>query len=435
MSPVALSPAVSNSRAGGPRAGFTAIELMVAITTSLIVCAGAYTLARTSLEVFQQEARMNAAQYNNVMGMNRLVTDIKRAGFQTSPDAETDAQVCVAPGAIEGELLKAVAVFEGASAYGAATGVGAMVDYPALPAEVTGPENNREPDRIRLSGNYAGSDRFRLGTVDLAGDMISVQVDQLPVQRIFREFKLAGAPTFCAAFPVGGMARIVDAGNRSRFITIADCQDPPNAALSNYESILITAVDIPNGMGCGEASDGYINPVGVIDYAPMRLTAADAAAHGFGPLLTTLMDQDLALAGIVGDASRLALVRRELLADGSVRPNTATIAADFVADLNFNGRFAQNPLNPGALTFADFNAGTKIGAVPRNQVRSLGVRLTTRSRNPDRQAAPAAPTEDQALPRFEVFPALATNRTRFARVRTFYNEVTITNLQGIPPWP
>ncbi|MBK8936683.1 MAG: prepilin-type N-terminal cleavage/methylation domain-containing protein [Polyangiaceae bacterium] len=419
----------------GSRRGFTAVELMVAITTALVVCAGAYSLAKTSLEAFQQEARMNAAQYNNVMGMNRLVTDIKRAGFQTSPDAATDAQVCVVPGATQSALLRAVNVTEGATGYGVGTGVGALVDYPTLPVEVTGLTNRRAPDRIRLSANYATSERFKFGAVDLAGDRISVQVDQLPVQRVFKEFQFAGAPSFCAMFPAGNLARIVDAANRSRFIEVAACADPVNGAGSNYQTILITAVDIPNGLGCGEATDGFINPVNVIDYAPMRLTAATAAAHGFGPTLTALMDQDAAIAGIVGDNSRLALVRRELLANGAPRPNTATIAADYVADLNFNGRFATDPLNPSTLTFADFNAATPIGNVPDNQVRALGVRLTTRSRYPDRTAAPAAPTEDQALPRFEVFQAAATNRNRFARVRTFYNEVTISNLQGIPPWP
>jgi Tfp pilus assembly protein PilE len=159
----------------GSRRGFTAVELMVAITTALVVCAGAYSLAKTSLEAFQQEARMNAAQYNNVMGMNRLVTDIKRAGFQTSPDAATDAQVCVVPGATQSALLRAVNVTEGATGYGVGTGVGALLDYPVLPVEVTGLTNRRAPDRIRLSANYATAERFKLGAVDLAGDRISVQ--------------------------------------------------------------------------------------------------------------------------------------------------------------------------------------------------------------------------------------------------------------------
>src|SRR6185436_20023862 len=81
----------SNRRGSAPRRrGFTAVELMVAVTAAMMVCAGAYTLAKTSLEVFQQEARMNAAQFSNVMGMNRLTTDIKRAGYMMTPDANGD---------------------------------------------------------------------------------------------------------------------------------------------------------------------------------------------------------------------------------------------------------------------------------------------------------------------------------------------------------
>ncbi|NUP05092.1 MAG: hypothetical protein HOW73_03410 [Polyangiaceae bacterium] len=423
-------PDTHRSSASSPsaRAGFTAVELMVAITTSLIVCAGAYTLAKTSLEVFQQEARMNSAQFNNVMGMNRLSTDIKRAGFQTSPDADTDLQVCAPPtGALAG-LLKAVNVFEGAD-----SGTYGSGDYLGLPSMVTGPENNRAPDRIRLAANYTTSDKYRLGPVDMTGNKISVQVDQLAVQRIFHDARLAGGNEFCSAFPAGGIARLVDAANRTRFIEVASCATTDNTDATNYASITITAVNIPVGTGCGEATQGYINPVNVIDYVPVHLTNLNATSQGLGTTIQTLLTQESTNAGVTGDESRMMLVRRALGANGAILPNSTTIEADYLVDLNFSARYASDALQPNTHQFADFEA---VGAIPENQVRSLGIRMTTRSRFADRaeRGFTVVPNASQPLPRFEAFTSTATNRMRFARVRTFFTEVAISNLQGVVPW-
>ncbi|NUP09351.1 MAG: hypothetical protein HOW73_25135 [Polyangiaceae bacterium] len=424
----------------GARRGFTAVELMVAITCSLIVCAGAYTLASTSLEIFQHEARMNAAQFSNATGANKLVTDIKRAGFMTSADATSDVGVCVRPSASSplGRLLKAANVEEGtdAATYGATSAFGGLPAYPALPGEVTDAlTNDRHPDRLRLTGNYSMTDRLKLGAVDIAAGKVGVEVDQLAVQRIFRDARdpqIAG-PEICEFFRAGTVIRLVDAAHRARFTEIAACvaEDNSTSPPTNYAKVVLTATAIPSGAACGELTGGYVNPVDIIDYAPMHLTAGTATTQGIGPNLATLMDQDVAVAGTVGDGSRLALVRRELSADGSVRPNTALIVADYVADLNFTARAANDPLTPNVLTPVAFDA---VGAVPENRIRTLGVRLSTRTRNPDRAVAPPVPARNQPITRFNVFPSAATNRTKWARVRTIYVEANLQNLLGATPW-
>ncbi len=413
------------------RRGFTAVELMVAVTAAMVVCAGAYTLARTSLEVFQQEARMNAAQFSNVMGMNRLTTDLKRAGYMMSPEAANDPNVCAKPTGDAATLLFAVSVQEGkngTSTYSAAS----VADLPDLPVEVTGLGNNRQPDRVRVVGNYAIAESFKLANVDLdaTSRLIAIEVDQLSVQRIFRD-SLNGGRDFCSYFPAGSVSRLVDNAGKSRFIEVSACATVVNATKSNYSSLKITAVAIPTGPTCGELSGGYINPINIIDYAPIHLTPALAAGQGLGPTLQGVMDQDVAIAGIVGDGSRMELLRRELDLAGDVIPGTAEIVADYVVDLNFSGRIAADPTKPHQLTPIAFEA---IGDQPQNQVRQLGVRLSTRARNPDRDNAPNPPAVDQPLVRFRVFPVAATNRTQWARVRTFFSEVNITNLNGIVPW-
>jgi len=421
----------SSGRSAELRRGFTMVELMVAITAAMVVCAGAYTLARTSLDVFQQEARMNAAQFSNVMGMNRLTTDIKRAGYMMTPDAVGDPNVCAKPTSLPlTELLFAVNVQEGDPTSAAYSG--ATIPAPNLPPAVVDAANNRNPDRLRVAGNYAIAERFKLGNVDAdpTSQLINIEVDQLAVQRIFRD-SLSGGPGFCSYFPNNGLARLVDNAGLTRYIEIVGCAPTTNGDGSNYATLQLTAASMPTGPGCGELSGGYINPINIIDYAAMNLTQAEALAEGMGTQLAALMTQDAAIAGVVGDASRMELVRRQLKADGSIR--TAEIVADYVVDLNFQGRVANTPLTPHVLTTVPFTG--QIGTQPQNRIRQLGVRLSTRARNPDRMVAPnPGPDKDTPLTLFRVFPTAATQRLAWARVRTFYSDVNITNLNGIIPW-
>lgn len=419
-----------HSKKRGRRAGFTAAELMLAITAAMTVCAGAYMLAKSSLDVFQQEARMNAAQFANVSGMNRLTTDAKRAGYLSSADAATDPNVCAASGlGIEARIV-AANVFEFSSPSTYAGGL-----YPALPGVVT-TTNKRNPDRLQLSGNFSTSEKFKMLNVDSALGKISIDPFQLSVQRIFRESTENGGtgPTICQYFAANQIIRMLDNMGKSRFNVVSTCTVEPSPPTVQYDKITLqlAAAPIPSLAGCGELTNGYVNPVNIIDYVPIHLDAANSAAHGIGTTLAQLMDQDSTIAGVTGDQSRLALVRRELNGVGAIVPNSSEVVADYLVDLNFSGRVANNINKPNELTTMRFDE--KIGTAAKNRVRALGIRLTTRSRYADREGAPVAPNEDQPLQKFEVFDATATNRFRFARVRTMFSEVSISNLMGAVPW-
>ncbi|MFO0553127.1 MAG: hypothetical protein U0271_32365 [Polyangiaceae bacterium] len=424
------------------RAGFTAVELVVAVTTGLMVAAGAYMLAKTSLDVFQQEARMNAAQFSNLMGMNRLTTDIKRAGYQTSPLAETDTvNVCVPPtDDVLKEMLTAVRVFEGNGGtnglarvtYGG-TSAPSAPDYPDLDGDLTA-TNNRFPDRLRLSGNFTTSEIFHLGNVELATGKIAIQVDQLSVQRVFRDLA-GGGPDICDIFWANGVphiARLLDPGGKARFLRVVNCSSTPGTG--NYSEVIVTTDPIPSGPSCtADPSGGYLNPVNFVDYAAMNLNGLTASDFGLPASTQAVIDEDAALAGFIGSNTRLSLVRRELDADGNPIPESGEIVADYVADLNFSARVT-NASPPYVLTPAPFET---LDAVPPQRIRALGVRLTTRARNPDRETGhdPAAPpSPDQPLQSFHVFGAGAVLRYRYARVRTLFTEVSIPNLAGVTPW-
>lgn len=422
------------------RRGFTAVELISAITASLVVSAAAYTLARTSLSVFQQEARMNSAQFSNIMGMNRIATDAKRAGYQSSPDPGTDAvSLCDTPPAPLDQLLTAVRVTDSTSGGNVPGGV--LPAYPVFPPEVMAGENVRMPDRVRFAGNYSTSERFKLANV-VAGVM-AIECDQLSVQRVFNGAQ-AGGPGICALFPLGGVIRVVDPTGKGQFATVAACVAVPNGTTS-YQSVQLTVNGLNAGTCTTDVSQGYVNPVNIIDYflTNLEASAASNTALGLPPTITTPLSggpgygvEDPGLAGVTGEPSRMTLIRRQLSGTGAPIPLTGEIVADYVADLKFSARVA-TPAVVGLTRVElvdNLNDTSVATGFPPNRLRSLGIRLTTRARNPDRVEGPIPADANAPLTLFHVFPPLAVARNRYARVRTMNMEVSLPNLGAFLPW-
>jgi len=401
------------------------------------VAAGAYSLARTSLTVFQQEARMNGAQFSNIMGMHRLASDAKRAGYQSSPDPATDpASMCTVPPAPLDTLLTAVRITDST----AGGGVPNSPNYPAWPVAVTDPENDRAPDRVRFAGNYTTSERFKLANV--VANTIAVECDQLSVQRVFNNAQTGGVG-FCAMFPPGAVVRVVNPAGKAQFVPVVGCAEVPNGVIS-YTSLTLTVAGLNAGGCTTDVSQGYLNPVDVVDYflTNLNASAADNTLLGLPNSITNPSSllpadafgfEDPNLAGITGEPSRMTLVRRRLSATGLPIVASGEIIADYVADLKFSARVA----TPGAagLTQIDFPGSLNLPAGELNRVRTLGIRLTTRARNPDRAEGPLpAPGPDAPLTLFHVFPTGSVARYKYARVRTMFMEVNLPNLGAYLPW-
>ncbi len=439
MSPVRSS-GLRRVRRGGRR-GFTAVELVTAVAASMAVAAAAYMLARTSLNVFQQEARMNAAQYSNMMAMNRLMTDVRRAGYQSSPDAGTDTtSLCSAPANPLDDLLVAVRVTDSDHAAGPAPATGP--GYQVMPGAFTDAANVRDVDRVRFSGNYTTAERFKLANVDVSGGVLALDVDQLAVQRVFNE-AVTGGPGICGLFPGNGIVRVVDPSGKAQFVQLVAAPCVANKTATEYTQVQLTVTGL-GASGCiTDPSQGYVNPIDVVDYSLVSLSAmaqADRLAYGFPNSIggssadaVAFAEEDVGLAGITGEDSRVRLVRRRLNGDGDPIANSAEIVADYVADFKITAR-SQATLG-GALTFHDF--GADLNGVPPNQLRAVGVRLTTRAKNPDRrdQSGAVPASGDVPLATFRVFGGAAVARFQYARVRTMYNEVSLPNLAAFVPWP
>lgn len=450
---------------------------MIAVTAGLAVSAAAYMLSKTSLDVFQAEARMNAAQFSGMMGMNRLTADIKRAGFQTSLEITRDPAVCERPpgGDSLRTVLNGVRINDGVApnTYSNAGFVGAGLGTAAPLRDL--PDafalNNRVPDHLVVSGNFSASSNFRVAAVNVTSGEVRLDVAQLPVQRLALSER-AGGQGICDVFggapvpnatpataddvrPVSAarpmILRLSSKDGQHRFARVTNCVSLPTPLAptdEQYTSVVLTVVaPLPNSAPCIDATTAgteafYVNPVNVVEYALVPVhgptsVEADPAALGLPAAMSGpngFAAEDAALragtADIGGTRSRVALLRRELDANALVVAGTAEIVADYVVDLNFSARAVN-----GAGVAYDVPFEGNIDANPPNELRSLGVRLSTRARTPDRTIGQAVlPAANEVLGRFQVGDPATVGSNSFARVRTMFSQITLPNFSG-PAFP
>ncbi len=424
--------------------GFTLVELMVAISTGMTVALAAFLLAKVSLGSFQQDARVNNAQHSAVMAMNRLVADVKRAGFMSTPDASSDNNICQRNSLPTNQraLLIGANVFEGKAGGGNFYNVAAYGTTPnnTLPVLATGPENNRQPDRLRIAGNFMTTERLIFRSVNEGSNTINLAVDTNAMQRIFRDSP-AGGQTACRLFPNNRILRLVDAKKMDSYVRIASCSETMAGSYLGSVTIVYTnfAGSLPRVSGvCGVAegnAGGTVNTVNVVEYSVQQVAPGTLGVHGLQASMASIVGWDAALAPTTGEDTRMDLLRREIDATGAVVANSGEVIAEWVADFKLRAWFTQGTgeILSGRLFDTGFDkedASPGAEPPPPQRIRSLGIRLTTRSREPDRERrlGAAAPGPTAPLDRFEVFPTSTPRKNRMARVRTMYTEVSLPNL-------
>jgi prepilin-type N-terminal cleavage/methylation domain-containing protein len=433
------------------RRGFTLVELMVAVATGLTVGLAAFLLAKVSLGAFQQDARVNNAQHAVLMAMNRITADVKRAGFMSTPNAAADDNICqrsTLPAA-QSALLVAADVYEGRPGSGNYLGVDAYGAAPnnALPAVVTGLENNRVPDRLRVSGNYMTTERIRYRLVQAAANTVDIAIETNAVQRIYRDSPPSGAgQTICRMFPANRIMRLVDGKKKDTYVRITGCNEAEaggylTSASVNFAPLAAAVPNVPGVCGVRNGNEaGTMNTVNIIEYSlqqvPQPFGATELDAQGLPASAASLVRWDNGpLALTTGEDTRMDLLRRELDANGNVILGTGEVVAEWAADFKLRMTYASaagQAMNT-LLVDSGFDKDNAAGEPPPPQrIRSLGIRLTTRSREPDRQSRQAGvPVFTDPLDRFEVFPSGTIRKNRMARVRTMYTEVSLPNLAGV----
>jgi prepilin-type N-terminal cleavage/methylation domain-containing protein len=438
----------------GSSRGFTLVELMVSMTAGLLVAGAAMVLARGASRTFQQEVRITSAQLATTLGMSRLAADLQRASFLSSPNVRRDPTVCQSDASFPFDdwssvpglgALSGISIVEGGSVSDAANG--------SIQQSV---DNGFNPDSLVIGGSFSATEPFdtRLIQKEVAGSYtVYLAIDSGPLARA-RTAQGEGGEPICATvlapnvgiFRVGRFLRI-DTGEKFQYGLINDCTDTGT-------EVVITLAGTPklyieDELQCGMVGLGRhrVNPV-----SRVRWTLRNLRGHArYGVLVAPPADATEALMSGDGDPAsqnqpgRTELVRVELDANGDeiedrddANPalSTLEVVAEYAVDLKFGVTSTLvNDTAPTVVRREIGNSGGYVIAQPNSdpaafpeRIRSIGVRLSTRARVPDRNQ-PLTGGLVGNIGRFQLTGV--PGETTYARMRTLQAEIALQNQSGV----
>jgi len=408
------------TRARG-RAGFTLVELMVALTGGLFISLAVFALARDSGRFYQRETRLANATVSGLIGFERLRADLGRAGFLSSPNVFRDPRLCGSPDGTWPLALRNLASIQLTTP---------AASYAALTA------NGRTPPVITLAGSYSSPDVYGAKVVP-SGNTVIFELSTKEAAGALRRLGSSAMPdtlTMQAAFPTEHALRIVQNGKQYYGQIVGAAGGAQPTVTINTQPAIQFRSGSPIGCGLSDvvgsgASTPAINVVNFIQYA-VRPPQTPLAIAGYQNLFTNSADAP-------GEAGRTELTRVELNINGQAIDGTEEIVAEYAVDLNVQLTAVTSTTgccdpNLGLLSPTDPLFPTFTGAVfntlnTPELIRSVRVRLGVRSREADRTATVANPA-NQGMFRFNIGSGTAET---FARVRTFQADVVLHNQADI----
>ncbi len=397
----------------GLRAGYTLVELLIAILITSIVVGALYNISRTATEGFNQQQRAAEMQLRLRFAMEQLRADVARAGYMASPNTAMDPAVCPRPTA----ALQAVTVTRDASA-------------------VPNPTSNvfLNPVVLRMVGNYVTADEYLVAGITVAGGIGEVQLQNQTPQWA----RVTSVTEFNRVFLPPGqrrMLRITSPTGAVQFVQVtAGVYETSGSAVLPRLSVTPAPALVGDGLGSGASSCGIaglgvgatVAPITMVEYFIGNVAGA----------MPDLYPTDATAAALKTD-----LLRREYNLQPAVTliPGSLRIVGEYAVDFDIALAVDDgNPIGSLAGTVAlrgiDFRDGqidtllasaASSGAARPQRARALTVRLSIREREQDRDFSwiiRSAATE--ALTRFRVF----TDRPGASRVRTLTAEVGLPNL-------
>lgn len=443
-----ISPALA--RASGQR-GFTLVELLVAMAAGLVVSLAAFLLSKNATRFFQNETRASASHLAATIGLNRLAADLQRAAYLSTPNILADPEVCEVPATPIGlRRLAGISIRRQGSVFLNLADLGQSI------------ANDMWPDSIVIGGSLSSTELFEFRNIsDASGDLVVVlNPNSGAVQRTLVRANGSGQGLL-QIFAPDRILRVMVRGQthfQYGVIESANVQgDPPTLIAITLKSPpgLPTLVDLDRcGVtpGGNTGDGGWVNVVNRVRYEIRSLVGTP-----YDPLVTPITPQQ------TGDGGRTELVRVELDDRDVPIPNTLELIAEYAVDLKFGISTATEAGNPNvtdpqiqrfpitatdnATVYATAAANDQPGASPQ-RVRSLQVRLATRTRAPDRDVGFDVGPDGRRL-RFLIPGIVAGINTLadtasagpqrvdtppvFARMRTLYADIALPN-QAYVPW-
>jgi type II secretory pathway pseudopilin PulG len=457
------------------RAGFTLVELTIALVAGLIVALGIVGLSREATRTFNEEVRSSAAEAALRSAVDRLRADLARAAYMSTGNILSDPMTAKAPTsplafantAPPGiKQLAALALFDGGS-----TSNGLPLSALQSPAIA--------PDVLLIAGNMTCAEQFDVQMI-IPPSGSCQQILLSPVSPAIYRVAAAGIATpagsqalnnVFAPSPDGGtlhqyMVRLLDDTGHTQYL--ATCLTPPGGQVAGITGgqpyVWIDSTDTPiqtaqstkgvGGVSGYAAGRAWVNPIQWVRWEITSTTQEQTAMQQFsnglgGTLASTTVDTnkyDLirSYADVAGAASGSSTVGLPAIA------TTSEVVAEYAIDLDFAftvDTTIAGPTQPNVISFPfedtrNVTWGATIANLnpppstpPTNQgpqrIRLVRSRIVTRAAMPDRSVnipVTQFPNEE-FMYRYCIIPPCTINDTslKWARARTITAEVSLAN--------
>lgn len=406
-------PSRARARRRRRRSGFTLVELMVALSGGLILSISVFALSRDVSRYYQQETRIAGATLAGVSGFQRLAGELALAGHLSTGNITTDPRVCNRPDATWPAAMRRL------------TAITTDENAAAIAGTELGPGGaNTQPQTVTISGAISVPEVFTTRTVAANADgtwQVFLDLGTASARRVgLSEVGGAGVDAqnlqvMSSMFMSGTTGRILRLrrGGQDQYVLVGSVGTSPGQAFINLAAAPALRRTAAGGSQCGISDLGEQMAVSVINIV----------RYDIRPLVGDANYKSLFDASGVGkvpfEAGRAELVRVELDPTGAEIPATRELIAEYAVDLKFTAWRSPGlgvQLVPVANPLTDQSNLNQL-------VRGVHVRLSLRSREPDRIS--------------DVWQGSTANRRHripvgnaWARVRTLQTDVALRNLEN-----
>lgn len=387
------------------RAGFTLVELMVALVAGLIAISSIYYISAASSKHFHEQQRVAQTQMAVRMAMERIRRDVARAGFLGTPNSQKEVSCRPFASRIRGvEYLF-------------------NADTANLPNAAL---NMVRADGIRLVGNYVTSDAYLAQGLGVAGNTVTFQTDW---QAFRHTFGVVGgsydAAAFDDVFRPGRMLHIETQQGQHFFVTITS-RNSGNQTVTFNPNLPVGSTCVP---GLGDGS--LVSPLSRVEYRVVDPRLDSNLARLLSP-------GGLDASADVRGLKPAVLIRREVDFSNAARPiaGSEQLILEYTADLTFDFVLDRQTVRgqpPVMATVVGALASGPLNATPE-QVRSVIINLSGRTADSEPTFPFVRRGANQPLTRYcavDSTRCLATGSNTpgpAARVRTLRSEVFLPNI-------
>jgi hypothetical protein len=386
---------------------------MVALTGGLFLSIVVFALSRDASRFYQRESRVANATLAGVSGFARLSNDVAMAGHLSTGNIQADPHVCnrpspAAPSALY--TLRALTIGTDPTSYAG--------------TELDPNYANLGPQFVIISGALNVPEEFVSKTVAPSVDgtwQIQIDLGTASARRVGLSAlpSADNGPALSTIFMAGTTGRIVRLrkGVQDQYAVVASVNGAAGAAIVNLAPSPALQRTQSGGSQCGISGLGEQMAISVIN-----LVRYDIRSMTADPAYKALFDAS-GLGKIDYESRRAELVRVELGPTGQPIAGTTELVAEYAVDLQFTAWRATSGADPTPIQALENLNGN---ATVTQLLRGMQIRLSVRSREPDRESDVAAGTGNGL---FRI-PLGRGKTAPFARVRTQQGYVPLRNLEN-----